>query len=200
MLKLIKQNDESVEPIDLATARLHLRLDTTGSPPSHPDDDLVSALITAVRENAEDYTGLAIAAQTYQLTLDEFPKDKIDLGVWPVRSVTSIQYIDQDGNTQTLAANKYIVDYTDKPATIQYVDPWPQTKIRVNAVTITFTAGFAAGSPTKYNLPTSLKQGMLLMLGHLYENREAVNVGNLVTQVPLGAIHLMTPHRIRMGV
>ena len=44
----------SVEPISLEKARLHLRLDTSGSPPSHPDDSLVTSLITAVRENAEE--------------------------------------------------------------------------------------------------------------------------------------------------
>jgi len=73
MSGLSPSNNVAAEPITLAQARLHLKLDTSGSPPSHPDDTLVTALIAASRESAEKYTGLAIANQTYTLTLDRFP-------------------------------------------------------------------------------------------------------------------------------
>jgi hypothetical protein len=48
-------------------------------------------------------------------------------------------------------------------------------------------------------MPTALKQAMLLMIGELYENREAINVGNIVSEIPYGMIHLMSPYRINMG-
>ena len=36
---------------------------------------------------------------------------------------------------------------------------------------------------------------ILLLIGHFYANREAVNVGNIVTQMPLAVDALMQPYR-----
>jgi len=102
-------NNVATEPITLAMARLHLRLDTEGSPPSHPDDTLVEALIVAAREAAEGYTGLAIAYQSYTLALDEFPDAAIVLGKWPINSIASITYKDADNATQTLSSTNYFL-------------------------------------------------------------------------------------------
>jgi hypothetical protein len=33
------------------------------------------------------------------------------------------------------------------------------------------------------------------MIGHWFSNREAVNVGNIVSEMPLGAQALLAPHR-----
>lgn len=199
-MKLTPLNDVAAEPITLAQARLHLRLDTSGSPPTHPDDALVTALITAARQSAEAFTGLGLVEQTYLLTLDEFPEDEIDLGVWPVRSISSVSYIDPDGATQTLSSTKYLLDPYDRPARLQPTEPWPATKARVNAITITMSAGMDAGSPTMYNVPVAIQRGMLMLIGHLYENREAINVANIVTEVPMATEYLLMPYRIKMGV
>ncbi|AOY00106.1 head-tail connector protein [Jeongeupia sp. USM3] len=40
----------------------------------------------------------------------------------------------------------------------------------------------------------SLQAAILLMVGHLYENREAVNVGNLVTEMPFAVRALLGPY------
>lgn len=189
----------TTEPITLATARLHLRLDAVGSPPSHPDDALVTSLITTAREAVEAYTELTVSQTTYAMALDEFPSNAIELGTYPVNSITSIIYTDTNGASQTLNANQYIFDSYSNPAKIFPVTIWPQAKQIPNAVIVRFAAGFTDGSPNDYPMPEALKQAMLLLIGHLYENREAVNIGNMVTQIPLGVIHLMTPHRIGMG-
>lgn len=191
------------EPISIEDARLHLRLDATGSPPTHPDDALVEALITAARESAEIYTGLAIASQTYQLALDAFPEGDIELDIWPVSSITSITYVDEAGATQTLATTEYELDEYHRPSHIhlKYQKSWPKTRTQHNAVLITLVAGFTDHlSPNTYPTPLSIKQAMLLTIGHLYANREAINVGNIVTEVPLGATYLLTQHRILLGV
>lgn len=199
--KIKPQNNVTAEPISLATAQLHLRLDLVGSPPSHPDDSLVESLITAVRQDAESYLGIAIANQTYALALDGFPQKEIQLGTWPVTQVTSIAYVDKNGATQTLSASAYTLDDFHKPAVLHPTGEWPDTKAVPNAVIVTFRAGFTDGqSPNPYPLPKSIKQAMLMLLGHLYERREAVNVGNIVTDYPLGYTHLLTPHRINMGM
>lgn len=52
---------------------------------------------------------------------------------------------------------------------------------------------FASDDPeVEVEVPGALeKAAMLLLIGHLYENREAVNIGNTTTEVPLGVKNLL---------
>ena len=185
------------EPISLEEARLHLRLDTSGSPPSHPDDSIVESLITAARQNAEDYTGLKIASGVYEVRADSFKDFEISLETWPVTSVTSISYVDLEGNDQTLTVSDYDIDTYARPARIKsMLTTFPAAK----EVTIRFTAGFTDGqSPNPYPIPQSIKAAMLLMIGHLYDNREAVSDVQSYER-PMGSTYLLNPYRIKLGV
>lgn len=186
----------TVEPISMTTARLHLRLDTSGSPPSHPDDSLVSSLITAVRQNAEDYSGLKIAPGTYEVRADSFKDFEIELQTWPVTAISSISYVDLNDDAQTLASSEYTLDTYTRPARLKATTTFPAAK----EVTIRFTAGFTDGqSPNPYPMPKPLESAMLLMLGHLYDNREAVSMDQSYER-PLGATYLMNPYRINLGL
>jgi len=55
-------------------------------------------------------------------------------------------------------------------------------------VTITGTAGFADDPG---GVPEIAKRAMLMVVGHLYENRESVVVGASVAEVPQGAEYLI---------
>lgn len=44
-----------------------------------------------------------------------------------------------------------------------------------------------------------IEAGILLILGHLYENRETVTSVNM-SSIPMGALNLLQPYRIGMGV
>ena len=49
-------------------------------------------------------------------------------------------------------------------------------------------------------LPADLKRAALLMVGHLYENREAVVIGTIPSTLPMAVEYLRQPHRImRIG-
>ena len=64
-LKLITA--PAAEPVLLADAKLHLRVDHIA------DDDLITSLITAAREAAEHLTGRALITQTWERVLGAFP-------------------------------------------------------------------------------------------------------------------------------
>jgi uncharacterized phiE125 gp8 family phage protein len=195
-------HDVEFEPVSLAEAQLHLRLDLAGSPPSHPDDGIVDALIVAAREYAEYYTGQAFARQSYSLKLQEFNQEQvIDLGVWPVLSVQSVTYLDEDGQSQTLSTDDYLLDNQSKPARIvaKHNARWPTALDQANSIEVLFTAGCTDASPNDYPVPKSVKQAILLTLGHLYENRETVT-GSQKYQLPMGAESLLQIHRIAMGM
>jgi len=55
-----------------------------------------------------------------------------------------------------------------------------------------------AGTGTHFvgEIPQPIRAAMLLLIGHLYANREAVNVGNIVTTVPLAVDALLAPYRV----
>jgi uncharacterized phiE125 gp8 family phage protein len=97
----------------------------------------------------------------------------------PLISVSSITYVDGNGTTQTLSAAAYKVDTDSEPGRITpaYGYCWPTTRAEINAIAITYVAGYA----TRAAVPASIKQAMLLLIGHWYENREAVGqVGGTV--------------------
>ena len=55
------------EPVSLADAKLHLRVDFTD------DDALITSLIAAARQAAETLTGRQIVTARWKLVLDSFP-------------------------------------------------------------------------------------------------------------------------------
>lgn len=191
----------ATEPVSLATARLHLRLDTSGSPPTHPDDALVEALISVAREAVESFTELTVAVNTFQMKLDYFENLAINLGTFPVNSITSIVYVDTNGANQTLSVNDYVLDTFSKPAQIvlAYDKNWPAVRNQPNAVTVTFQAGFTGNtSPVTNVIPKALRQAMLLTITDLYENRGAIG-SKQNYEIPIMAQYLMAPYRINMG-
>ncbi|NNF65982.1 MAG: hypothetical protein HKM98_00570 [Gammaproteobacteria bacterium] len=180
----------TTEPVTLNEARLHLRIDDC-----HNDDDsYVEALIKSARHRVEGFLHRALISQTWKLYLPEFPTE-IMLPMGDVQSVSSVEYVDTDGSPQTLATSEYQTDLNAVPARIKeaYSKNWPSTRVNeYNAVTVTFVAGYGAASA----VPEPIKQAILLIVGHLYENRENVSAGTQLYDVPQGADSLLWPYRI----
>ena len=171
--------DAIAEPLLLADVKLHLRVDTTD------DDALITALIPTAREFAEHYTGRSLVVRTLEMALHGFPEDHIDLDAPPVSSVVSIKYTDTAGNEQTVPDTDYTLSPYGEARRISrgYLKQWPITQDVADAVRIQYVAGYAA-------LPDAAHAAMLLLIGHLYQNRQSVSAAKLV-EVPMGAIALL---------
>lgn len=203
------------EPVTLEETAAHLRMEAYGSPAEYPEATLVEAFITAAREYVEHETGLILAPQTLELTgrsfsgLCRWPGDLgIQLRVAPVNGITSVTYIDGDGVTQTLATDAYELDDVAQVPTLfpaYGASGWPAARDQVNSVRIQFAAGYSrtSGSPTTAIIPQLLRSAVLLMVGHLYENREETSRGEggatLLNQIPLGISSLIQRYAIRNG-
>ncbi len=192
------------EPLTLAEVWADRSIDATGSPPSYFEDDILEQLISAAREAAEAFTNCALAPTVFEMGLDGFPAGGIQLPKGPLVSVDSIKYTDTNGDEQTLSAASYVVDdYADPAVVYPEVDlPWPtDVKPSVNVVRVRFTAGYGTGdeSPAIAVIPASIKKAMLLILGHLYENREDVSVA-ILSPIPHGAQSLLMRYRVNMGM
>jgi len=177
----------AAEPVLLATAKAHLRVDGTD------ENDLITALIVAARQYVENYCGVALITQTLKLSLDSFA-DKIRLPRSPVTSITQIAYVDTTGATITvlLAANtlwRLGADSMQSVLTPYFGTAWPTTAAVPAAVQITYTAGYGAAGTA---VPGAITQAMLLMIGHWYKNREAVSEEQF--KVPMAVDALLAPY------
>lgn len=188
--------DATVEPVTLEEAWRQCSLDPEGSPESTPHDALLEALISAARASAEAFTGLSFAMKRYKVTLDEFPDGAIELQNPPLDSVVSVEYVDVDNELQTLDNTAYTVD---KSLVVPWLLPaasseWPATGSVANAVRVTFDAGYTGDA-----IPPQARAAILLMVGHLFKNREAVSDVSMI-EIPLGIEWLLRPLRVRLGM
>ncbi len=187
--------DVATEPITLAQAWDHLRLDATGSPEATDHDSWLEEVgIPAARRMAERFTGRSYAPKTYKLSLDAFPSGAIRLPIPPIPSVTKVEYVDVDGATQTLSAALYVLDKATEPGWIlpAYGTVWPNTRAVVNAVMVTFVSGVAT-------IDADVRAAILLALGHLFENRE--NTSSIPnTAIELGFRDILWFDRTGLGV
>lgn len=187
---LVRVETETWEPVALGEAKGHLRVDIAD------DDALIGRLTTAAREQVEEITGRAIVAGTWDLVLDSWPCGaEISLPRPPLRSVSSVTYKLADGSEATLDPALYAVDAASEPGRIVLAPgaSWPPDELYpVGAVRIRYAAGYTSAAA----VPVGIWQAMLLLIGHLYENREAVAVGHTVTQLPLAVDALLAPWRV----
>lgn len=184
----------TAEPITLEEAMRHLRVDGYGESPPHEDEPLITGLITAARELAEDWTGRSLVPATWEERFDCW-QNAFRPRRPPVQSVSSVAYIDVDGAEQLLDSALWV--FNDAPETPivrpAYGAVWPIIRDEPDAVRVTYEAGPTDGeSPNLSPLPRPIYQAMLLTIGYLYENREGV------PELPLGARTLLHPYRVTL--
>lgn len=185
----------AAEPLGLGEVSSHLRVRfTTGA-----DEDYLQGRIAAARGHAEGNLHRALITQTWELVLDAFPSaGTIALPMPPLQSVEAITFTNAEGVTYTVDPSTYLVlpDETPGRVVLARSKSWPSVTLQsAGAVRVRFVAGY--GDPAK--VPERIKQAMLLLIGHWWENREAVNVGNQVTQIPLTVEDLLAFDRYYGG-
>jgi len=162
------------------------------------EDDLLNSLITAARQYCEGFQRRAYISQTWHLWLDEFPnKAYIEIPLPPLQAAgVSIKYYDtSDAGTEWPTSN-YFVDAKSEPGRIvlNYGNIWPSTALRpANGVCVTFIAGYGLLAS---DVPKKVKQAMLLLVSHWYENREAVATsGAMPKEIPFSVEALLWQDR-----
>ena len=187
------------EPLSLYEVKQHVQL-----PQEYvAHDGYLSALITAAREYCEQQTGRACITQTWDYTFDTWPLTAIRdvyldgtiyLPLSPIQSVTSVKYYDQSGVQQTWSSANYTVSTSKEPCEIRrnYQTSWPIARYQPDAITIRFVAGYG---DTGSSVPRALRQAMLLLVGHWFDQRNAATEKQLLT-VPHAADALLATYAI----
>jgi uncharacterized phiE125 gp8 family phage protein len=180
----------ATEPVSVTEAKVHARISGTAS------DAEVGVMIKAARQYAEAELRRYIITQTVDAYFDAFP-EYFELP--PLQSVTSITYVDTNGDTQTLAADQYRVDSKTQPARITeaYGISWPSTQDVTNAVTVRFVAGYGTADA----VPECVKHWILMRVGHYFDNRGPNVVGDSIAQfAPSYVDGLLDPERVTSRV
>ncbi len=191
MAELTLVTGPTLEPITLAEAKLHLRVD------GNDEDTLITSLITSARRYVERISGWTLLSTTWRLVLDDWPDEPyIVLPRPPLQSVSSVVYVDTDGNSSTLPTSDYVVETDRTPGRIHlaYGRSWPSTALRpASPISITYIAGHSNAA----DVPQEYKQAMLLLIGHWFANREAVAVtGAVPKQMELAVESLLMMDRV----
>lgn len=198
-------------PITLAQAKAHLRLD------SDDEDDFVQTLIDAATQifdgtgKARDgVLGCAMMTQTWLLETERWvvpfrrklPRFSSDYRIWiehgPVQAVESIEVYASDVLT-TWSPTQWRVGHEDTRTFITTAPggSWPTYDFREDAFQVTFTTGYGDAAT---DVPAPLRAAMLLMIGHLFENRQSVIVSAsraVAIEVPQTIDRLIAPYKIQ---
>ncbi len=170
------------EPVTLAEMKTWARIDdTTDATANMAADALLSSLITAAREEAENITRRAFLPTILELSRVTFPGDSlevIELPRPPLVSVTSVIYVDTAGVAQTMDPAAYAVEApSDAIPAVLYLPSgsWPTTAVVPSAVRIRYTAGW----PDAAAVPENIKTWIKLRSATLWANRESIVAGNV---------------------
>jgi len=183
---------------------------------SSPDDTYITSLITVSRQLVETELRQSLLTQTWDLWLDakslnmdvdpltegrilynpnnleiallRFYAPYVELPYGPVQSVSVIYYYEDDNVQRTFPASSY---YLDNSGLV------PRVCLAVGA---TWPAGvrpfaslqvrYVAGQTTSAAVPYPVKQAMLMIISHLYENRGKESVA-----IPEMAKVLLSPYK-----
>lgn len=171
----------AIEPVTLAEAKAHLKLDTDA------DDALITTLIAAARARAEWHTGRALITQSWTLWLDAWPQ-VIALPLPPLQAVTSVTTYGRDGAAHVLDASTYFVDTIAGRIALKDGHAPPTDLRRLNAVAVAFTAGYGSAAA---DVPAPLREAILELITFLYEHR-----GEAPADLPLECLALLAPYRM----
>lgn len=190
---MLYRTQQTVEPTSEALlideVKDHLRVDTSA------DDNYIQSLIKTARMMTENTIDKALLTQTWKFYFDGFPRcDVIEIPKAPIQSITSVEYVDTDGTTQTWASsNNWSLDTTGiMPRIIlDYDQTWPDTEGSRNNVIITGVFGYTSLDA----IPEPIKHAMMMLIGHWYENRENTLVNGTVLSMPFATKALLDQYK-----
>ena len=185
---LAQTTPPAASALAVADVKAHCRIDDS------TEDALITGYIKSAERYLEKQTSRQLMPATFKLSLDCFPRGIYDdpatsaieghdiiCPVAPLSSIVSIKYLDLLGVETTLSSAVYVALSAETPGRIvlAYNNEWPTALTRAGAVTVEFIAGYASAAA----VPEDIKQALLMLVGHWFENREAVIVGTISSQI-----------------
>ena len=207
---LVRSIEPAASPVTLAEAKLHLRIDT-----SDDDTLIASLVLAATRwaedycnatfcgtqwqMRIDSFYGAIGSPVQFGLRADGnniegrqgvVPQLDLELPRPPMvqtgtaTSVTITYTPGVSGTTATLSTATYRVDRQSTPGVCRplYGQTWPTHLVDQNSITVTWWAGYSADGTS---VPATVKSAILMIVSHLWSNRDAAQEAAL-SEVPFG--------------
>lgn len=136
------------EPVTVAEVKAYLRID------QDEENEVIESLIKSAREVLEQYTLRAFLRQTWELILDR-PGRYVYL---PRPPIIEVQEVEIDG--KTLEPEQY--ELLGRDALVLKAGPGANLRVR-------YVSGY--GDELE-SVPAAIRQATIMLVGHMYENRE----------------------------
>lgn len=187
-MALVMTSGPAAEPVTVAEAKAHLRID------HNAEDVLIGSLILTSRLHIEAALGIALISQGWRLLLDRWPSGTIvRVPLRPLIAVQEIRVRAADGPPAVVAALEYAVDAASaEPRIIRVAAKWPETGLAAHGIEIDLVAGFGTAAS---DVPQPIRQAVLLLVAHWYEHRDPIEIGSEATAIPMGISELLAPWR-----
>lgn len=165
-MRLVLLEAAANEPLTADEARLRLNIGDDVS------DDLLEILIRAARQSIDGPQGWlsrALITQKWRGTMDCFPCDFV-IPLPPLQEVTSLQYVDNDGNVQEVDASVYEIVQGPRPRIVLASgQSWPSHKSQADAVAIEFVAGYGDEAQ---DVPEPIRFGLAMKVRSLLSSAQ----------------------------
>ena len=131
------------------------------------DDARLARLVKSARQWVEQVTWRQLITATVTIKMDRWPSFTIFVPRPPLVSVTSIQYVDENGDTQPWASSNYDVDTSSEPGRITpaWTVTYPTVRNVIDAITVTVTAGYGTA---KTDVPEGIRDAIILRTEELW--------------------------------
>lgn len=185
----MKQNTtKTLAPVDMVATlgssviESHLRLDYSA------ESAYIDALTAAAWNSIEDRVGEEYGVNTY-ITVQEVLPSEFTLPVDGSRiDSMTISYTDKSEVLTPVNPADFDWSSAGYPAQVIYTgDSIELSETKARPVIVTYTS-------TAKTVPTALKQACLMLIGHLYENRQGVSDAKAYT-VPMSIEYLCRPYQ-----
>lgn len=157
------------------------------------ETQLIESMLKSAIRYVEEVSGQFLSQSTYTYSVPcIYYCDVLEIPAQPVQSISSIQYYDEDNNQQTLDLSTVYVYSAEDVTTItpRAGETWPDLYDREDALVVTFVAGYSS----TMNTPENLKQAVILLASHWFENRTAA--GRWMQDIPFGVNSLVNASKV----
>jgi len=208
---------EATDVVTTAQVKANLRIASDDS--TH--DTQIGVCKDASISVAKEYLQKSLINRTLKLSLDNIPysdsilpnKEGITTGPFleyrqrsvslpfsPLVSVSSVKTFDDSDTETTMASSRYYVDTASDygRVVLRTGETWDDMLRVANAIEITYVAGYGSSAS---DVPSAIKQGIIVLASHYFENPEMTIRGESVTTIPTLVNSLWKPFRnMRFGI
>lgn len=170
------------------------------------DDPVLEAMLQAATGMFDAWNGVlgrSLVEQEWRQDFDCFERCLV-LPLLPVISISSVTYIDDDGDAAVVEPRRYSLITDAGGYSIVVFDGAPIS----GPVSVTYRAGYVtvpevpadSGKPAIPELstvPAPIKVAICMLAAQWFNSREATVTGTIATELPLAVDALVTPYKVR---